>query len=123
MRRLPPRSTRADTLCPYSTLFRSGLGAGFHGFQGTIDDAFGNRLLPVEHEVVHELRQHLIPELGIGQDFPLLGTTTPRHLVYRSAANTSELQSLMRISYAVFCLKNIHKGTKTNKHNYLIINK
>ena len=55
---------------------RIGLGAALYGFERTVDDALCNRLLTVEHEVVHELRQDLITELGIGQDFPLLGTTT-----------------------------------------------
>ena len=57
-------------------LDRVRLGPRFHGFHRTVNDAFSNRLLTIEHEVVHELRQDLIPELGIGQDFPLLGTTT-----------------------------------------------
>ena len=55
---------------------RIGLRTALDHFEGTVDDTFGNGLLTVEHEVVHELRQDLIPELGIGQDFPLLGTTT-----------------------------------------------
>jgi hypothetical protein len=55
---------------------RIGLGALLDGVERPVDDALGDGLLPVEHQVVHELRQHLIPVLGIGQDFPLLGTTT-----------------------------------------------
>ena len=55
---------------------RIGLGAGFHGFQRTVDDALGDGFLAVEHQVVHELGQDLITILGIGQDYPLFGTTT-----------------------------------------------
>src|SRR3546814_16776707 len=69
----PPRSTRTDTLFPYTTLFRSAQRADVH----------------VAHRPVGVVRQ------GInGAD---------RH--HRSEEHTSELQSLMRSSYAVFCLK------------------
>src|SRR3546814_7032144 len=76
MIRRPPRSTRTDTLFPYTTLFRSHfLDAGKeHGF---MDD-------------FHTLTSKQ-------------GANTV--LVHRSEEHTSELQSLMRISYAVFCLK------------------
>src|SRR3546814_8321407 len=86
---LPPRSTRTDTLFPYSTLFRS---------LGTI------QLGPLRTGV--ELRQQL-PGLDVlaflETDFLQLPIDTRAH---RSEEHTSELQSLMRISYAVFCLKN-----------------
>src|SRR3546814_1363858 len=101
MRRRPPRSTRTDTLFPYTTLFRSEYGpagiriAGRPGFAG---DA-GRPLSPVA------VRQE-----SDEQAFRELQRRRPaRHL--RSEEHTSELQSLMRISYAVFCLKK-----KTNKH-------
>src|SRR3546814_2412067 len=91
MIRRPPRSTRTDTLFPYTTLFRSLL--GLLGFTGptrvTIVVAAptpGGRLAPVS-----------------------IGLTD----LLRSEEHTSELQSLMRTSYAVFCLKK----KKTNKHN------
>src|SRR3546814_1217189 len=75
MRRRPPRSTRTDTLFPYTTLFRSRVHAG------------GDRLRAFAHD---RLRKH-----GGGG-----GAVTGR-----SEEHTSELQSLLRISYAVFCLK------------------
>src|SRR3546814_7371405 len=82
MIRRPPRSTRTDTLFPYTTLFRSRrLRAG--GLQARRQRAFQNR---------RDERR------GRG----------------RSEEHTSELQSLMRISYAVFCLK---KKKKTKQRN------
>src|SRR3546814_19890799 len=81
MIRRPPRSTRTDTLFPYTTLFRS---VRLHR-----PHAAGAR-----------------PRLGVVHRC----TPTPRQ---RSEEHTSELQSLMRISYAVFCLK---KKTNTIKN-------
>src|SRR3546814_2828773 len=78
MIRRPPRSTRTDTLFPYTTLFRSRLEDGLE--RGIRDDAL--RLL------------------AGGQRHERL-----RVLLLRSEEHTSELQSLMRTSYAVFCLK------------------
>src|SRR3546814_10688188 len=99
MIRRPPRSTRTDTLFPYTTLFRSEVGQG---------QAFGD-----------ECRVGIIV-IEQGAD-----RVAERHAgVARSEEHTSELQSLMRISYAVFCLKkkktkktNKHKGTKKMTHN------
>src|SRR3546814_1245266 len=79
MIRRPPRSTRTDTLFPCTTLFRSRLGLARHIIaEGT--EPF--RGLESDH-VIMEHRFHQL----------------------RSEEHTSELQSLMRISYAVFCLK------------------
>src|SRR3546814_3954032 len=93
MIRRPPRSTRTDTLFPYTTLFRSGqqcaVGAapGFCRLDLAVDagEAAGCRLALVAAVAVLE---------GVE------GAITHR----RSEEHTSELQSLMRISYAVFCL-------------------
>ena len=52
------------------------LGAGLDSFESAIDDRFGNGLLAVLHDAVHELRQHDITELGIRQDNALFGATT-----------------------------------------------
>src|SRR3546814_1691726 len=102
MIRRPPRSTRTDTLFPYTTLFRS--------FSKEFD-------MPItkEHREFHPISMddagwHL-PEgykPGGGVDERILaGSLDPE----RSEEQTSELQSLMRISYAVFCLKkkNTHR--------------
>src|SRR3546814_12562466 len=86
MRRRPPRSTRTDTLFPYTTLFRS---------RG---DAVARRQL--DHDVS--------PRAGRDRDAQweaLLGRHRDAVDPHRSEEHTSELQSLMRISYAVFCLQ------------------
>src|SRR3546814_19355223 len=70
MIRRPPRSTRTDTLFPYTTLFRSSLNSTISGI-----------------------------------DCTPISPGTPVFSMMRSEEHTSELQSLMRISYAVFCLK------------------
>src|SRR3546814_1943944 len=94
MIRRPPRSTRTDTLFPYSTLFRASLPVGWL--------LLDNGLAPEVHKYGHVFS---------GVDF-LLGPDReellPRSVLMlrRSEEHTSELQSLMRISYAVFCLKN-----------------
>src|SRR3546814_7332399 len=87
MIRRPPRSTRTDTLFPYTTLFRSGVALGVAG-------------------------SLLLARLG---EWPMLIDTdailmavafsAAVGIFFRSEEHTSELQSLMRISYAVFCLK------------------
>src|SRR3546814_3724782 len=98
MIRRPPRSTRTDTLFPYTTLFRSQrtqhLGDGQH--QVGAGRPFGQ--LAAELEADHLWNQH---RRGLAEHRG------------RSEEHTSELQSLMRISYAVFCLKK--KKKKKNK--------
>src|SRR3546814_1531047 len=97
MIRRPPRSTRTDTLFPYTTLFRSAAGRGAdHRDRLAAEharDVGGGAGHPVDGVLEHA-RQAVV----------VLG----RHheqAVGRSEEHTSELQSLMRISYAVFCLK------------------
>src|SRR3546814_2417902 len=107
MIRPPPRSTRTYTRFPYTTLFRS-FAAGFHGRAGVAvagaiqragDEAGGRRLAHPPNTGEDE---------GVGQ--PVLGNGVLEGadhgvLPHRSEEHTSELQSLMRISYEVFCLK------------------
>src|SRR3546814_7299610 len=107
MLRRPPRSTRTDTLFPYTTLFRSGVPSGSRPSQrplhGRSVSAWGGR--PPADRVDHPVRV----ERGICRCVAATGVRqAPRD---RSEEHTSELQSLMRISYAVFCLKK----KKTNK--------
>src|SRR3546814_3624875 len=84
MIRRPPRSTRTDTLFPYTTLFRSIISTG-----QVIDFCFMSDTIKS------------LPQLT----WIKKGTAVPRGTATRSAEHTSELQSLMRISYAVFCFK------------------
>src|SRR3546814_10033873 len=105
MIRRPPRATRTDTLFPYTTLFRSGLGdiEGAVSRDGGYEADHGRRF-PVC------LKAPLVRIAG-GRGAVYFGAHDPRH--HRSEEHTSELQSLMRLSYAVFCLKK--KNTK--RHN------
>src|SRR3546814_9746453 len=87
MIRRPPRSTRTDTLFPYTTLFRSDrrTGPGIDGF------------FQLHRQMITTDDPHQLPVRIEQRDHP--------DPVIRSEEHTSELQSLMRISYAVFCLK------------------
>src|SRR3546814_7047643 len=108
MIRRPPRSTRTDTLFPYTTLFRSRLRNAPHR---TL--ALRRALMAVRVEVVgsFEMAHHRglgavgIVRLDPVDDLAMLGQRTLALALPRSEEHTSELQSLMRISYAVFCLK------------------
>src|SRR3546814_6648351 len=110
MIRRPPRSTRTDTLFPYTTLFRSG----------------------------HHLVQYLSPDVvagaraggrygrfaqvyGLGRPDVHRQRRVSDFLARRSEEHTSELQSLMRISYAVFCLKKKKHTKIMNKICRIII--
>src|SRR3546814_5445241 len=108
MIRRPPRSTRTDTLFPYTTLFRSCLNA--HHVRA--------KALRWEQLLTGRSSRapHCLPRCNQdGRDEPLAerassrnqraGLRTRRRETFRSEEHTSELQSLMRISYAVFCLK------------------
>src|SRR3546814_9016193 len=97
MKRRPPRSTRTDTLFPYTTLFRSRGRRKVIGRQHGPLVAFG---LPLVQVVRADLDSRFGPCFGSGVR---IGGSTVDGL--RSEEHTSELQSLMRISYAVFCLK------------------
>src|SRR3546814_5403099 len=106
MIRRPPRSTRTDTLFPYTTLFRS-TPKGNHR-------AVRKRRGPCPERVVRQGRDHSTAlESRTSMDF-LYGSNTSRST--RSEEHTSELQSLMRISYAVFCLKK-KKKQSSKKYN------
>src|SRR3546814_9851722 len=133
MIRLPPSSTRTDTLFPYTTLFRS--------LDPTGDRRLGDRLaqcgyLDIRRHLVllrlssapsrprraaararHSIRHAGGMVKGGWPDSPLSDRATAKTLRNRSEEHTSELQSLMRISYAVFCLKK--KNTTKTEQSYI----
>src|SRR3546814_8574179 len=109
MIRRPPRSTRTDTLFPYTTRFRSGHAARVEPTMNRAGGRGGHFQPPPDkvHRGVFLDPEELFtlqPPQGhfIGRDER---TGIERHVDQRSEEHTSELQSLMRISYAVFCLK------------------
>src|SRR3546814_5274945 len=112
MIRRPPRSTRTDTLFPYTTLFRSVDKAGAAAYERIIRPAQYRwpgwivRCRTQAEGAIAALANEPWPDGG-----PLDQA--------RSEEHTSELQSLMRISYAVFCLKK--KKTKRNQHGQVSI--
>src|SRR3546814_10098244 len=103
MIRGPPRSTRTDTLFPYTTLFRSvgrvAAAKAWCDFRGEYDLALSRPSFRDRQ------KKQRTPASRSGPTSPRGDTpgSTPR--LIRSEEHTSELQSLMRISYAVFCLK------------------
>src|SRR3546814_5401036 len=94
MIRRPPRSTRTDTLFPYTTLFRS-RAAG-------VDRVHAGQVVLARDLLRAQVLLHRHREVGAALDRGVVGD---HHDLLRSEEHTSELQSLMRISYAVFCLK------------------
>src|SRR3546814_1553952 len=102
MIRRPPRSTRTDTLFPYTTLFRAGLQAA-HG-EGLRKEA-GQEAAAVILPPGAPLSAAASSAALAASISAALASTRPTRWSTRSEEHTSELQSLMRISYAVFCLK------------------
>src|SRR3546814_8898367 len=109
MIRRPPRSTRTDTLFPYTTLFRS--------------NNFSGILVGMNRTVTHNTsNENGNDGIAVGQRSLVTSNTANDNAGDRSEEHTSELQSLMRISYAVFCLKKKKKIkntiTKANKQKW-----
>src|SRR3546814_2371301 len=107
MIRRPPRSTRTDTLFPYTPLFRSAIELPMKNPYGN-----GTAIFTRDGDTARDFCDRI--NIGmVGVNVPI-----PVPLAYytfggRSEEHTSELQSLMRISYAVFCLK---KKTNNQQH-------
>src|SRR3546814_3870551 len=123
MIRRPPRSTRTDTLFPYTTLFRSsrnGVSKDLAQRWALRDGSSASSAPPQgERRGIRRVMQQPMPFqptrrafIGAALALGLLGTAMAA--TNRSEEHTSELQSLMRISYAVFCLKK--KKTNTQHH-------
>src|SRR3546814_4672633 len=111
MIRRPPRSTRTDTLFPYTTLFRSEF-----LLQKKPVVTFNNRL-PASHLINISKIADIEPAIKYALSYPKEVIASIEE--YRSEEHTSELQSLMRISYAVFCLKKKKKHQHPTKQIYL----
>src|SRR3546814_1371275 len=109
MIRRPPRSTRTDTLFPYTTLFRS---------YKKVGDAVraDETLFDVETDKVST--EIPAPAGGVLAEILVQEGVTAKVGTRRSEEHTSELQSLMRISYAVFCLKKKKKNISGRLHMY-----
>src|SRR3546814_5484373 len=112
MIRRPPRSTRTDTLFPYTTLFRSGDKLEGGGHEMSWSGGERNRLaighlqnVEAAVAVEHVDDAVLIHVDVVGLRARLAADRLRNEGADRSEEHTSELQSLMRISYAVFCLK------------------
>src|SRR3546814_9666300 len=101
MIRRPPRSTRTDTLFPYTTLFRS---PAFEAASRAKLSSVSSTNRASATIVRRDSKHNALTKVEIA---------TP----VRSEEHTSELQSLMRISYAVFCLKKKKKKHKINTTN------
>src|SRR3546814_7133425 len=113
MIRRPPRSTRTDTLFPYPTLFRS---------RELFSDVPPEKSAHNQAVLGWKGPGGLYAIAAILRDYPRDGTWYLGFMIEdRSEEHTSELQSLMRISYAVFCLKK--KKTKIKYIKYALNNK
>src|SRR3546814_3201424 len=115
----PPRSTRTYTLFPYTTLFRS-----------FTDEKTSNSQLVRSFDMAGNPIVAYDPLAIVGlpatyKEYAVFGNATfklSERFEIRSEEHTSELQSLMRISYAVFCLKKTTKKSKYNSHARTHIN-
>src|SRR3546814_8920216 len=116
MIRRPPRSTRTDTLFPYTTLFRSQERYVLSGFpifdsQGTLV-GYRGKAAAIAARAPRDAQRRGEQQSAYAHKFGQRLDRALRQPLGRSEEHTSELQSLMRISYAVFCLK---KKKHTNK--------
>src|SRR3546814_5697799 len=115
MIRLPPRSTRTDTLFTYTTLFRSHQGGDRPSGVPPVSRVLLARLpAPDEAPRAQRVRSGIL--VGARRQ-GARARAGPRTRAGRSEEHTSELQSLMRISYAVFCLKKKkHSNMRPSEH-------
>src|SRR3546814_3539834 len=109
MIRRPPRSTRTDTLFPYTTLFRS---LALCPDRHAVPAARGRETIM---HITEEMSERHVLTLTVANEAGILA----RIAGMRSEEHTSELQSLMRISYAVFCLKKKKHKKNIIQTNYI----
>src|SRR3546814_6659107 len=115
MIRRPPRSTRTDTLFPYTTLFRSIQRIALRPLPRRVDARRGADRLGRRHMMHNGAGEGRVDPIAVSSARPHRAGRQQQRAVMqakRSEEHTSELQSLMRISYAVFCLKKTHKTTQ-----------
>src|SRR3546814_6252619 len=115
MIRRPPRSTRTDTLFPYTTLFRSerirdDVRREMDARGYVYDEGSPDLRVNFQGIVQEKTNVYSVPRT----DYQVFYSY--RHRSYRSEEHTSELQSLMRISYAVFCLKKKKHKKKSHQN-------
>src|SRR3546814_3771314 len=109
MCRRPPRSTRTTTLFPYTTLFRSEITGHQVDVTPALNDYVNTKLERIARHFDHHLDLRVILTVDKLEQRAEATVGVPGKSLFadasRSEEHTSELQSLMRISYAVFCLK------------------
>src|SRR3546814_7321009 len=122
MKRRPPRSTRTDTLFPYTTLFRSfdahgrataEIAGGGGDVGGGRDDVAGLHRLEIAYGLAAACRLDDVDQ--VPEFLRVVVADVVECVRRRSEEHTSELQSLMRISYAVFCLQKKHTTLYNHK--------
>src|SRR3546814_3150553 len=113
MIRRPPRSTRTDTLFPYTTLFRSCRSCDEKATQAAC-----TAKTKIKATRTTSAKRPGLSRRDDGRNGRATRRAPARSSTPRSEEHTSELQSLMRISYAVFCLKK-KKNTRNNVYNVL----
>src|SRR3546814_7391420 len=113
MIRRPPRSTRTDTLFPYTTLFRSVAPARRGEHAVAVEGLAAVAQAPSVHQSVCRAGVEAAHFAQTRQQGEVGDAAQVEHRTVRSEEHTSELQSLMRISYAVFCLKKKKNALKT----------
>src|SRR3546814_10471586 len=114
MIRRPPIATRTDTLVPYPTLFRSP--AQVEKNKHSVTGQYLSGAARIEVPKLRTPRQpdkHITIRKARGNNLKNVNAEIPLGMMTRSEEHTSDLQSLMRISYAVFCLKK-HKNTPSH---------
>src|SRR3546814_9677391 len=122
MIRRPPRSTRTDTLFPYTTLFRSEWSSGAWWRSGVPQEPTGiDRSTTGRRRGTSATPPPAVPSPAADEAnheaHPACSRSSAwEQCAVRSEEHTSELQSLMRISYAVFCLKKKHTTTHKIRH-------
>src|SRR3546814_7936788 len=105
MIRRPPRSTRTDTLFPYPTLFRSGAAIARQDIGAPQACRVARLVAETARQAQHARKHFVVEHAPDPRALDAVAHQQPRHAYGRSEEHTSELQSLMRNSYAVFCLK------------------